>query len=98
MLFLLVVFFMVLIVIAVFALIIAGLFVAHPASVLPIWFEVPLAVGLGAIVVRRPGTMHAWSLVALALMMVSIWLSAAYLPASWASAFASIPTHAMDWS
>ena len=90
-LFLLVVFFMVLIVIAVFALIIAGLFVAHPASVLPIWFEVPLAVGLGAVVARRGGNMHVWSLVALALMMVSVCLSAAYLPGSWASAFAGIP-------
>ena len=90
-LFLLVVFFMVLIVIAVFALIIAGLFVAYPASVLPIWFEVPLAIALGMLIARRRTAMHAWSLIALVLMMLSVWLSAAYLPTSWAAAFASIP-------
>jgi carbon starvation protein len=90
-LFLLVVFFMVLIVIAVFALIIAGLFIAYPASVLPIWFQLPLAVALGTLVMRRSGRLHALSLVALVLMLASVWASAEFLPASWASALASIP-------
>jgi len=90
-LFLLVVFFMVLIVIAVFALVIAGLFYAYPASVLPIWFEVPLAIALGVMVAKGRGNMHLGALLALALMMVSVWLSAAYLPESWAVALKSIP-------
>jgi carbon starvation protein len=90
-LFLLVVLFMVMIVIAVFALIIAGLFVAYPASVLPIWIEIPLALGVGAAVARRGANLYVWSLGALVLMMVSVWLSAAYLPAAWGAALGSIP-------
>jgi len=93
-LFLLVVFFMVLIVIAVFALIIAGLFVAYPTSVPPIWFEVPLALWVGTLVAKRRADVHIATLVALGLMMVSVWLSAAYLPASWAGALGAIPVWA----
>ncbi len=46
-LFLLIIFFELLIVIAVFALIIGILFKLYPASVLPVWAEVPTALGLG---------------------------------------------------
>ena len=72
-LFLIIIFFLLLLVIAVFGLVIAVLFIQYPASVLPIWFEIPLAIALGYFVYARKGNVTLWSLVALGLMFVSIY-------------------------
>ncbi|MDT0330048.1 carbon starvation CstA family protein [Nocardiopsis lambiniae] len=52
-LFLLIIFFLVTMVNAVFAVIIAGLFVANPQAVLPVLVTIPLAIGVGQVVYRR---------------------------------------------
>jgi len=73
-LFLLIIFFLLLMVIAVFCLVIAKLFTLFPASVLPIWFEIPLAMVLGYFVYARKGNVVLWSIVALIIMYVSIYV------------------------
>ncbi|MEE8106267.1 MAG: carbon starvation protein A [Planctomycetota bacterium] len=60
------------VVLAVFAFVIAGLFVRYPESVPAVWIEVPLAMLVGTMVYRRKGSMLLWSLVALVLMYVAI--------------------------
>ncbi len=60
------------VVLAVFGYVIGALFAARPESVLAVWIEVPLALGVGFLVYRRSGSMVRWSLVALALMYLAI--------------------------
>lgn len=74
MLFLLIILFLLLVVLAVFALIIGLLFTMYPASVFPIWFEIPLAIGLGYMIYRRHGSVKLWSILALVLMYATIYL------------------------
>lgn len=71
-LFLLIIFFTLLIIIAVFALVIGVLFIKYPASVFPIWFEVPLAMAVGYLFYRRGSNIHVASFIALVLMYISI--------------------------
>ncbi len=78
-LFLLFIFFTLLIVIAVFALVIAILFSTYPQSVFPVFMEIPLAIILGFLVYRRKTNVLIPSLVALAIMYITIWLGL-YLP------------------
>ncbi|HZD42024.1 MAG TPA: carbon starvation CstA family protein, partial [Terriglobales bacterium] len=52
-LFLIVIYFLVLMVNAVFALVIAKLFELYPTSVIPIWIEVPVAVAIGWLIYRH---------------------------------------------
>jgi carbon starvation protein len=61
-------------VLAVFAMAIAGLFVAQPASVLPIQSEIVLAVVVGWLVYRK-GVSPLWpSVVALVILYVLVWV------------------------
>lgn len=78
-LFLLFIFFTLLILIAVFALIIAILFETYPQSVFPVWMEIPIAITLGFMVYRKGKNVLIPSLIALALMYVTIWIGI-YLP------------------
>ena len=76
-LFLLVMFFALLLVIALFGLVIAKLFARYPSSVFPVWFEIPLAVAVGWIVTKRTGwNLTAVSLGALAIMYATVWMGA----------------------
>ncbi len=61
-------------VLAVFAMAIAGLFVAQPASVLPIWIEVVIAVAIGLAIRRGKASHLVPSLVALVLLYVFVWV------------------------
>ncbi|MDX1582308.1 MAG: carbon starvation protein A [Thermoanaerobaculia bacterium] len=75
-LFMLVIFLLLLMVNAVFAIVIARLFVTFPGSVVPIWFEIPLAMLIGWIVVRR-GKKLLWpSIAALIALYVVVWYGA----------------------
>lgn len=53
--FLIVIYFLVLMVNAVFALVIAALFIRFPTSVIPIFVEIPLALGIGWLIYRHKG-------------------------------------------
>ena len=72
-LFLIVIFLLLLMVNAVFAIVIAKLFVAFPGSVVPIWFEIPLAMVVGYSIYRRRGHLVWLSLGALALLYTLVW-------------------------
>lgn len=73
-LFMVIIFFALWIVIAIFGLVIAAVFAMFPQSVFPVWFQIPIAVGLG-IWVKRGGNLAIGSIVALALMYLTIFLS-----------------------
>jgi len=74
-LFLLILFLVLTIVLAIFGLVIASIFEMYPASVLSVWVEIPLAVGMGYLVYRKRASPHAPALIALALMMLAIVLA-----------------------
>lgn len=61
-------------VLAVFAMAIAGLFVAQPSAVLPINIEIVIALAMGWLLYRRKSKPLVPSLVALGLLYVFVWL------------------------
>ncbi len=78
-LFLLIIFFLLLLVNAVFAVVIANLFMANPGAVLPVWGALAVAVVVGVLIYRtRVGIL--WpSLAALFILYVLIWIGQ-YVP------------------
>jgi carbon starvation protein len=89
-LFLLIIFFELWIVIAVFALIIGILFNMYPASVLPVWLEIPIAVWLGRLIYRKKLNHQFWGLLAVVLMYATVVLGS-YLPVKMPSVFGFNP-------
>ncbi len=78
-LFLIIVFFLVWMVIAVFTLIIANLFLSFPSAVLPVNFEIIIAITMGLIINKKGKGNLLWpSLIAQALLFVMIWLGTIY--------------------
>ncbi|MFW6205904.1 MAG: carbon starvation protein A [Gemmatimonadota bacterium] len=73
-LFLLIIFFLLLMVNAVFAVVIANLFSANPGAIFPVWMAMPTALAVGILVYRTRAGILAPSLVALLLLYVYIWL------------------------
>ncbi|WP_461209983.1 carbon starvation CstA family protein [Desulfocurvus sp. DL9XJH121] len=78
-LFLLIIFFELLIVIAVFSLIIGILFNMYPAAVIPVWFEVPIAVALGYLIYKK-GAGHTGLGIAAVILMYLTVIIGAYVP------------------
>jgi carbon starvation protein len=72
-LFMVVIFLLLLMVNAVFAIVIARLFVTFPGSVVPIWFEIPVAMLIGWIIYRRGGRLLWPSIGALIALYVMVW-------------------------
>ncbi len=75
-LFLIIVFFLLIVVVAVFMLIIGLLFTMYPASVFPIWCQIPIAVAFGYVINEKRGNLIIWGLVSLMLLYVTIFYSA----------------------
>ena len=73
-LFLLVLFFELTIVLAVFGLVIAMIFAFYPEAVLSVWIEIPLAVAIGFWVYRKKGGLVLPSIIALGVMYFMIWV------------------------
>ena len=73
-LFLLILFFALTIVLAIFGLVIAGIFTIYPESVLSVWIAMPVAVGVGYWVYRRRSGLLVPSLVALGILYGSVVL------------------------
>ncbi len=63
-------------VLAVFAMVIAGLFVQEPSAVLPVNIEIAIAIAVGWLLYKRKTKPLVPSLVALALLYVFVWLGA----------------------
>ena len=81
-LFLLLVFCLAWIVIAVFAVVIGYLFVSYPASVLPVNFEILVAVVIGLVIYKLKAKLLIPSLVALVLLWIMVWVGSEYVPIS----------------
>ncbi len=76
-LFLLIIFFLLTLVNAVFAVVIGNLFVAYPGAVLPILLQIPLAIGVGQVIYRSGSAALVPSLLGVAVLYVFIWLGQA---------------------
>lgn len=77
-LFLILIFFALLIVIAVFGLVIALLFIKYPQSVLPVWIEMPIAMIVGYYIYKKSGSMLVSGAVALVLLYFFIYIGMLY--------------------
>ncbi|MGV7223327.1 MAG: carbon starvation CstA family protein [Nitrospinales bacterium] len=73
-LFFLIVFLELWIVISIFGLVIAVVFAMYPASVLPVWLEIPIAVYLGHLVYKKGKSVMGWSIFAVIVMYVTVVL------------------------
>ncbi len=78
-LFLLVIFFGLFIVLAIFGMIIGLLFAMYPSLVFPVWMEVPIAVALGYLVYKKNANATALSIAAVALLYFFVWVGV-YFP------------------
>ena len=81
-LFLLVLFFALMIVLAIFGLVIAAIFSIYPETVLSVWIAMPLAVLVGYWIYRRGGGLLWPSLLALAVLYGAVVVGVEYLPIS----------------
>lgn len=73
-LFMIVIFLLLLMVNAVFAIVIANLFVGYPSSVIPAWFVIAVALVIGWLLYRRGVPLFWPSVVALVLLYASMWV------------------------
>jgi len=80
-LFLLILFFALTVVLAIFGLVIARIFSDYPESVLSVWIAMPLAIGVGFWVYRRGGGLLIPSIIALAVLYASVAIGV-YFPAT----------------
>ena len=77
--FFIIVFFELLIVVAIFGVVIAIVFSLYPQAVFPVWLEIPIALLLGWIIYKRGGNHVLFSILAVILMYVTVVIGA-YLP------------------
>ncbi|MDD5458418.1 MAG: carbon starvation protein A [Phycisphaerae bacterium] len=81
-LFFAVVFLALLIVIAIFGVVIAGVFAQFPSSVVPVWLQIPIAMLLGFIIYKKNGNVLIATAIAVIAMYLSIALGA-YVHVHW---------------
>src|SRR5699024_7455588 len=74
-LFLFIILILVLMINAVFACVISNLFITFPASVIPVFIQIPLAIWIGFAVYKRQKKMLVQSLFALAIMYITAIIS-----------------------
>ena len=89
-LFLLIIFFELLLVIAVFSLIIAMLFKLYPESVLPVWLQIPIAVYLGYLIYVKRKSIFWLGIAAVITMYITIVIGA-YIPVQMPALFGLDP-------
>ncbi len=75
-LFLLVIFFCLVIVVSIFALIIGILFTMYPTAVFPVWMEIPIAVLLGYLIYKKKANAAVLSISAVIIMYVTVYIGA----------------------
>lgn len=79
-LFLIVLFFALTVVLAIFGLVIAIIFSIYPETVLSVWIAMPLAIGIGLWIRRTQGNLLFPSIIALGILYVAVWLGVYYMP------------------
>lgn len=67
------------IIVAIFGLVIAILFKMYPQSVIPVWFEIPIAIYLGYLVYKKGANLMVWSIIAVVVMYLTVIIGA-YVP------------------
>jgi carbon starvation protein len=77
-LFLIVIFFLVWMVIAVFALVIANLFISFPSSVIPVNFEIFIAITIGIVAKKSKWSLTVPSILAQLMLMLMIYIGTIY--------------------
>ena len=80
--FLLILFFALTIVLAIFGLVIANIFKLYPESVLPVWISLPIAILIGRLMRAGETNILKVALLGLLAIYACIWLSANFLPIS----------------
>jgi len=80
--FLLILFFALTIVLAIFGMVIAGIFKDYPESVLPVWISLPIAILIGRKFRSGSGNILPMALLGLLAIYGCIWISANFLPIS----------------
>jgi len=75
-LFMLIIFFALWIVIAIFGVVIASVFSIFPASVIPVWLQLPIAIWLGFMVYKKGKSHITFGIIATLLMYATIGISA----------------------
>lgn len=73
-LFMLIIFLLLMMVNAVFAIVIARLLVSFPGSVIPVWVQIPVAMTVGLLIHRKGGKLLIPSIAALITLYVLIWI------------------------
>ncbi len=68
-----------LIIIAVFAIVIAIIFAIFPQAVFPVWFEIPIAIALGWIIYKKGGNLTLFTIIAVVTMYITVIIGN-YLP------------------
>ncbi len=76
--FFLIVFLTLWIVISIFGLVIALIFKMFPSSVIPVWLQLPIAVGLGYLIYKRGKHVIFWSVIAVILMYLTMLIGEIY--------------------
>ncbi|MCP5521234.1 MAG: carbon starvation protein A [Verrucomicrobiales bacterium] len=71
------------VVLAIFGLVIANVFVAFPESILPVFLQIPIAIWIGVAVHRQGKRLLVPSALALCLMYLTVWFGAACPGLSW---------------
>lgn len=75
-LFLVILLFALWIVLAIFGLVIANVFITFPESIVPVFLQIPIAAWIGITVHRKGKNLLIPSLIALALMYITVWMGA----------------------
>ena len=71
------------VVLAIFGWVIARVFVSFPESILPVFLQVPIAVGIGLYLHRKGRSLLGASAIALGLMYLTVWFGAACPGLEW---------------
>ena len=71
-LFFIIVFLELWIVIAIFGIVIAIIFSMYPASVIPVWLQIPIAVYLGFLAYKKGKSIMSWSIIAVVAMYITM--------------------------
>jgi len=77
-LFLIIIFFALWLVVAIFGVVIAAVFNIFPESVAPVWLQIPIAVGLGYMVYKKKANPILFGAIAVVLMYASMMLGARF--------------------
>jgi carbon starvation protein len=88
--FFLIVFLALWIVISIFGLVIAIIFSMFPTSVLPVWFQIPIAVYLGFLIYKKGKNVIIWSIIAVIVMYLTM-IAGSFIPVSLPQVF-NIPS------